>query len=112
MFIISTASTTDNPETTENQDNPIKEPKSPCKRCQTPDSSDAKRVKTEPVEDQQTANNDPVTVKQEPDIVPGPSNDQVVSSKHCFCYLLEKFLKLLITLLLISMRKIMYKNCQ
>ncbi|XP_026325107.1 aprataxin and PNK-like factor isoform X2 [Hyposmocoma kahamanoa] len=74
-------STTDDPETTENQDNPIKEPKSPCKRCQTPDSSDAKRVKTEPVEDQQMANNDPVTVKQEPDIVPGPSNDQVDASK-------------------------------
>lgn len=88
MFTIFTASTTDNPETTQNQDNPIEEPKSPCKRSHTPDSSDAKRVKTEPEEDQQVVNNDPATVKQEPDVVPGTSNDQVVSSRTKCCFML------------------------
>lgn len=85
MFAIFTASTTDSPETTQNQDIPIEEPKSPLKRSHTPDSSDVKRVKTEPVEDKQIAINGPVTVKQDPD-VPGPSNDQVVSSSKIYCF--------------------------
>lgn len=85
MFAIFAASTTDNPQSSQNQDNPIEEPKSPSKRSHTPDSSDAKRVKTEPADDQQIVNNQPVTVKQEPDVVPGPSNDKMVSSRtKCF----------------------------
>lgn len=86
MFKIFTASTTDNLQTTPNQNNPVEEPKSPSKRSHTPDSSDAKRVKTEPVEDQLMANNGPVTVKQEPDAMPGPSNDQVMSSRTKGCF--------------------------
>lgn len=89
MFTIFTATTTDNIQTTQNQDNPVEEPKSPTKRCHTPDTSDAKRVKTEPVEDQQIVNNEPVTVKQEPDVVPGPSNDQPVSFRSkCSYYII------------------------
>lgn len=81
MFKIFTASTTDNPQTTENQNSPVENLKSPSKRCHSPDSSEAKKMKTEPVEDQQEENNAPVTVKQEPAAaaVPGPSNDQGVS---------------------------------
>lgn len=105
MFTMFTASTTDSPETTQTQDNTT-----PFKRSHTPDSSDAKRVKTEPVEDKQIAINGPVTVKQDPD-VPGPSNDQVGSSSKIYCFhMIWGTVKGLI-MLVISMRKIMYSNC-